>query len=181
MTAVDLEKLKYPIGNFEMPHEVSPEMIARYIAIIENFPQKIDSETAHLTDEQLDTPYRPNGWTIRQVVHHCADSHINALIRVKLGLTEDNPTIKPYLEAKWAELPDGKSMPVAISLNLLKSVHHRWIIVLKSMANADFKRTFIHPENNQLFRLEQNTALYAWHCEHHLAHITTLKKSKNWK
>ncbi|MEY4926625.1 MAG: hypothetical protein RI894_1061 [Bacteroidota bacterium] len=99
----------------------------------------------------------------------------------KTKISEDNPTIKPYLEAAWAELPDGKYMPVSISLNLLESVHHRWVLLLKSMKNSDFKRTFIHPENNQTFQIAQNTALYAWHCEHHLAHITTLKNTKNWE
>ena len=162
MTEAQLEKLKYPIGNFQMPDEVSPEMLARFIDTIEGFPTKIRKETVHLSDPQLDTPYRPDGWTIRQVVHHCADSHCNALIRLKLGLTEDNPTIKPYLEARWAELPDSQ-LPISISLTLLNSVHQRWVSVLKNMTPPEFKRTFVHPEHGQIFRLEQNTALYAWH------------------
>ncbi len=179
MTTAELEKLKYPVGNFEMPATITSEMRANYIAIIEAFPAKIAEAAAHLSDEQLDTPYRPEGWTIRQVVHHCADSHINALCRLKLGLTEDLPTIKPYMEALWAELPDSK-LPIDCSLVIIKNVHQRWVTILKNMTADDFSRSFIHPEHGFSFSLAQNTALYAWHCSHHLAHITTLKASENW-
>jgi DinB superfamily len=179
MTQEELEKLKYPIGHFDGQKPVTLELLAQYIATIACFPQRLEAETAHLSDEQLDTPYRPEGWTIRQVVHHCADSHINALMRIKVALTEENPTIKPYDEAACAELADYK-LPVNSSLLLLKSVHERWVVLLKSLSPTDLKRTFVHPEHGATFVIDTNTGLYAWHCDHHLAHITTLKQRKNW-
>ncbi|MEO6305324.1 MAG: YfiT family bacillithiol transferase [Bacteroidia bacterium] len=176
-----MEELKYPIGHYQKPEAFTKEILNEAISIIENFPKKLKQETEHLTDEQLDTPYRPDGWTIRQVVHHCADSHMNAMIRVKLALTEDTPTIKPYAEALWAELPDTKNLPIHFSLSILEGVHFRWATTLKNMKEKEFDRCFIHPEKGRELSLHESTGMYAWHCKHHLAHITSLKKRKDWK
>lgn len=177
---IDIEQLRYPIGRFNWPTNFTESEIANHIQIISKFPDKIKKETEQLNDEQLDTPYRPDGWTIRQVLHHCADSHMNAIIRFKLALTEDKPTIKPYMESLWAELPDGKNLPIIHSLQILEGVHHRLAIMLKSLSPQDLKRVFIHPEHNREISIQQNIAQYAWHGEHHLAHITELKKRNNW-
>ncbi len=177
---MSLEELKYPIGRFLKPIEINTDKLRSYISDISSFPGRLKHEVQNLTNEQLDTPYRPDGWTIRQVVNHCADSHMNALIRLKLGLTEDHPTIKPYLEDRWAELADGKLTPIEPALKILEGVHERWTILLNNMKKEEFKRKFIHPEHESPFQLDENTALYAWHCNHHLAHITTLKKTKGW-
>ncbi len=127
-----------------------------------------------LNEDQLNTPYRPDGWTVKQVVHHVVDSHMNSYIRFKWALTEDNPTIKAYFEERWAELPDSAETPVAISLNMLEALHYRFVILLKSLTAEDWDRTFVHPEHNQSFTLKMTVALYAWHSKHHLAHITKL-------
>src|ERR1035438_5796075 len=142
----DIEQLKYPIGKYQRPQEFTKEKYIECIKTIELFPSRLIKEISNLSDEQLDTPYRPYGWTIKQVVHHCADSHYNAFIRFKLALTEDKPTIKPYLEDKWAKLPDTTLAPIEFSLQILEGLHKRWIILLKSMSEEDFKRQFIHPE-----------------------------------
>jgi hypothetical protein len=176
-----MEALKYPIGHYTKPDIFTPQILSEYIAVISRFPQKLKLETEQLSDAQLDTPYRPDGWTIRQVVNHCADSHINALIRHKLALTEDAPTITPYAEALWAELPDCKHMPIQPALSTLQGIHARWVVVLKNLSDSQWQRTFIHPEKGKTFSLKESAGMYAWHCEHHLAHITELKKRKGWK
>ncbi len=178
---MDIEQLKYPIGKFARPKEISNADLNEYISTIENFPDNLRREVAHLTDEQLDTPYREGGWTIRQVVNHCADSHMNSLCRFKLALTEDKPTIKPYYEERWAELNDTKSIPVEPALKMLEGIHTRWAFLMKSILAEDWKKSFVHPESGREFPLDVTAALYAWHSKHHLAHITTLKKSKGWK
>jgi hypothetical protein len=178
---MNLEEMKYPIGRFKMPDLAAPESLGKYISDIELFPARLRAEVENLTDEQLDTPYRLDGWTIRQVVNHCADSHMNGLIRHKLLLTEDKPTIKPYLENLWAELSDSKSMPIESALQILFGVHKRWTVMLKSLSKDDLKRIYIHPEHGKEFQLVESIALYAWHCNHHLAHITELKKRKDWR
>jgi hypothetical protein len=178
--AQEIEKLKYPIGKFRMPKDLSPEFLASCIRVINEFPSKLKLETEELTEDQLDTPYRPGGWTIRQVVHHCADSHMNSLIRFKLALTEDTPTIKPYDENLWAELADCKNYPILSSLLILEGVHARWGGLFDSFLELDLNRTFIHPEQGKEMSLAQTMALYAWHCAHHLAHITELKKKMGW-
>lgn len=175
-----LEELRYPIGSFEKPDKITGEMISRYITELSRFPEHLRSEVEKLSEDQLDTVYRPGGWTIRQVVHHCVDSHMNSLVRLKLTLTEDNPTIKPYFEDRWAELTDSKSMPVEPALKMLEGIHERWTFLLAGLTDEQWKRSFIHPEHGRAVRLDQNTALYVWHCRHHLNHITTLKKSKGW-
>ncbi len=180
MSESELVSLKFPIGKFQKPTELSQELLEGYITDIETFPSRLKKELATLNDEQLDTPYRPDGWTLRQVVHHCADSHMNSLTRFKLALTEDKPTIKPYYEERWAELADSKTMPVQQSLLLLEGLHARWTVLLWSLTAAELKRSFIHPEHGKEFRLDENLGIYAWHCNHHLAHITMLKKAKHW-
>ncbi|PIF31565.1 DinB family protein [Flavobacterium sp. 9] len=181
MEELDLEKLKYPIGKFQAPQEYSPEYIADKIAEIESFPEKLKKETIHLTDEQLDTPYRPGGWTVRQVIHHCAESHMNCYIRLKWALTENNPVIKAYDEVLWSELNDNLNMPIQPTLTLLEGLHFRLGYIMKNLSESDLEKSFIHPENNSEYRIKQIIGSYAWHGNHHLAHITTLKKYKNWK
>lgn len=171
--------VRYPIGQFEKPNFINKQELSGWIRIIAEFPQEIASEVLSLTDEQLDTPYRDGGWTVRQVVHHCADSHMNAFIRFKLALTETNPTIKPYYEALWAELPDSK-IQLEPSLNLLKGLHERWSKLLESLDDEDLKRTYNHPELGRPIPLDEVIGMYAWHCNHHLAHITVLKRNQKW-
>ncbi len=175
-----LEQLKYPIGIFNKPELITKDILEQWVADISTFPKRILNEVINLTNEQLDTQYRPNGWTIRQVVHHCADSHMNSLIRLKLALTEDQPIIKPYFEERWAELMDTKSMPIAPSLKIIEGVHARWIILLNNLTDEQSARIFIHPEHGKIFRIDENIGVYAWHCNHHLAHITETKKRNNW-
>lgn len=175
-----MDKLKFPIGKFEKPKQITSEILSKWIQNIEQFHDKLSKVVSGLTDNQLDTPYRDGGWTIRQVVHHCADSHMNSLMRFKLALTEDNPTIKPYYEDRWAELPDGKKMDLAPSLQIISGLHTRWVYLLNSFTAEELERTFVHPEHNQSVTIKENIGIYAWHCNHHLAHITQLIASKNW-
>lgn len=172
--------LQYPIGKFQKPDEFTDEILIELINTLEDFPSKIRTETENLSDEQLDTVYRPGGWTIRQVVNHCADSHMNSLMRFKLALTEDEPEIKPYFEDRWAELEDSKNMNIDAALKMLEGIHERWTVLLRSLSKDQLSRTFIHPEHGMKFRLDENIAVYTWHCDHHLAHIKELKKRKNW-
>ncbi len=170
----DLENLKYPIGKYSKPDSITPEMLSDYISVIETFPQQISHEVVSLSNEQLNNTYRPGGWSIRQLVHHCADSHLNAFTRFKLALTEDQPTIKPYMEALWAELADSKTL-IEPSLKMIEGTHQRWSVLLKSLSHEDFQKSFIHPEHGRVFLLEESLALYAWHCRHHLEHIRKAK------
>jgi len=176
-----LEETKYPIGRFEKPDIITTEILNNNIKVIELFPSRLRVEVEKLTDEQLDTQYRPDGWTIRQVVNHLADSHMNSLIRFKLALTEEKPIIKPYFEDRWGELEDSKNIPIEPALKILEGLHNRWVVLLKSLSKKDLEKSFIHPEHGKEFRLDEIIGIYAWHCNHHLAHITTLKKIKNWK
>ncbi len=169
---LDLDKLKYPIGKFTAPEELSREELNRCISDICLLPEKIITSMDNLDEDLLDVAYRPDGWTRRQVVHHLADSHMNAYVRFKLALTEDNPTIKPYGQDAWAELQDSVNYPIEASLKIIDGVHSRWGHLLDSMLEADFKRTFFHPESKKLYTLEYTTALYAWHGNHHLAQIS---------
>jgi len=175
-----LYKLKYPIGEFVLPEPNTISDVTSYIKVIEELPSQIRREVEDLSEEQLDTPYRPEGWTIRQVIHHLPDSHLNSYIRFKWALTERNPIIKAYDETAWAELPDANSAPIDISLDLLESLHKRWVVVLKNLSPSDLNETFIHPETGAEIRLDVNIANYAWHSEHHLAHIVNLKKRMAW-
>jgi hypothetical protein len=175
-----LEELKYPIGEFEKPNFITKEILTQWISDISNFPNKLIFEVNHLTEEQLETQYRPDGWTIRQLIHHCADSHMNSLTRLKLALTEDQPTIKPYFEERWAELPDSKKMDINPSLKMIEGIHERWAVLLNNLTDEQYGREFIHPEHGKTFKVDENIGVYAWHCNHHLAHITETKKRNNW-
>ncbi len=165
------EKLKFPIGKCPKIDDVSENELKTWINTIENFPSKIKALTSTLSVEELNWIYRPKGWCIKQVVHHCADSHINSFIRFKLALTEDVPTIKPYEEALWAELADGTSNDISHSLQIIEGVHARWVLLLKSFGEKELNRQFFHPENLKISSLEETIGVYAWHCNHHLAHI----------
>ncbi|MEC3881621.1 YfiT family bacillithiol transferase [Parapedobacter sp. 10938] len=173
--------LRYPIGEFDKPAVITIPVLENWIETIGSFPGFLGLEVVMLTDEQLDTPYRTGGWTIRQVVHHCADSHMNAFARFKFALTEENSVIKPYKEALWAELYDSRSLPVASSLSILKGLHQRWYQLLKSLDEASLKRKYIHPERGQEFALDVAIGMYAWHSSHHLAHIKSIKRRMHWK
>jgi uncharacterized damage-inducible protein DinB len=161
---------RYPIGKFELPGTLSPARRADALARMAAMPSALHDAVRGLVDAQLDTPYRDGGWTLRQVVHHLADSHLNSYTRFRLALTEEAPTIKPYDEKAWAELPDAKSGALDSSLMLLEGLHARWAALLRSMTAADFARTFVHPERG-VMTLEATTRLYAWHCRHHVAHV----------
>jgi len=174
-----IERLKYPIGQFEKPENISQDLLTQWIAQIDEFPDKLRDEVSDLDEDQLDSPYRPEGWTIRQVVHHCADSHMNSLIRFKLALTEETPTIKPYREESWAELADGK-MPISPSLMLLDGLHSRWTALMRSLSEEELHRTYIHPGQGKKIALNETIGLYAWHGRHHLAHIREVKKRTGW-
>jgi uncharacterized damage-inducible protein DinB len=174
------EDLRYPVGKFTRPKSLTPKERADAIDAIVRAPAGIRAAVKGLSDKQLDTPYRPGGWTVRQVVHHVPDSHMNAYCRFKLGLTEDTPTIKPYDEARWAELPDGRSPLVDESLAMLEALHARWVVLLKNMKPADFARAINHPEWDAPMSLDTLLALYAWHGRHHTAHITELRKRNSW-
>ena len=172
--------LQYPIGRFEFPREVSSEDRARFIQEIAETPANLRAAVAGLSGEQLDTPYRPGGWTVRQVVHHVPDSHMNSYVRFRLALTEEEPTIKPYDEARWAELADARTAGIETSLALLETLHERWVLLLRALSDEDFRRQFRHPELG-VVSLEKNLALYAWHGRHHVAHITSLRERMGWK
>jgi uncharacterized damage-inducible protein DinB len=174
-----MEDLRYPVGRFQRPQSLDPQQRRAAIETIAEAPTKLRAAVAGLSDAQLDTPYRPDGWTVRQVVHHVPDSHLNAYTRFKLALTEDTPTIKTYNEAAWATLEDSKSTPVATSLALLDAVHDRWIRILRAMSPSDFARTLKHPENG-IMTLDQMLALYEWHSRHHVAHVTGLRARSGW-
>ena len=172
--------LQYPVGRFEWGGSNSPDDRRRLLDQIEQTPARMRDAVEGLSSEQLDTPYRPGGWTVRQVVHHVPDSHLNSYIRFKLALTEDEPVIKPYEQTRWAELEDGKSADVRISLALLESLHKRWILLLRSLSAGDYARKFRHPELG-VVTLDMNLALYAWHGRHHVAHITSLRERMGWQ
>lgn len=176
---VESPDLRYPIGKFKWEGQTSDQQRRQHIDEIGAAPARLRDALKGLSEQQLETPYRPGGWTVRQVVHHLPDSHMNAYVRFKLALTEENPTIKPYEEARWAELTDGRTAPVATSLALLESLHHRWVMLLTSLTTADWARTFQHPELGPM-TLEKNLALYAWHGKHHVAHITSLRDRNGW-
>lgn len=172
--------LRYPVGQFKFEGGLSDDDRRRLIDQIEEAPARLREAVAGLSPEQLETPYRPGGWTVRQVVHHVPDSHLNSYVRFRLALTEDEPTIKPYEEHRWAELHDARSAPLELSLDLLDSLHRRWVVLLRSLASEDFSRAFKHPEMG-LVTLDRNVALYAWHGRHHVAHITSLREREGWR
>jgi hypothetical protein len=174
----ELDDLRYPIGRFSRPASTDAATRAEHIQSLRLLPERLRAAVAGLNDAQLDTPYREDGWIVRQVVHHLADSHANSFIRFKLALTEDWPTIKPYDEAAWAQLADSK-IPIEGSLTFIGALHQRWGSLLESMTEEDFEKGFVHPENGRQ-NLALALAIYAWHCLHHTAHITALRARKGW-
>lgn len=170
---------RYPVGRFHKPQTIDSVAIETGLKTLEELPRQLRNAVADLNDAQLATPYREGGWTVRQTVHHVADSHMNAYIRMKLALTEDAPVIRTYEEALWAELSDGKSAPVEWSLQLLESLHSRWVMMLRSLDDKQWQRTFVHPEHGAV-SLQTGLLMYDWHSRHHLAHITSLRQAKGW-
>ncbi|HVM92671.1 MAG TPA: bacillithiol transferase BstA [Terriglobales bacterium] len=170
--------LRYPVGKFSYGGPPTPEQKRQFLDDIEQTPARLRAVVRGLSDQQLDTPYRDGGWTVRQVVHHVPDSHLNSYVRFKLALTEDEPTIKTYMEDRWAELPDSRQ-PIENSLAMLESLHRRWMVVLRNLSDADWKRTFRHPELGAM-TLEKTLALYSWHGRHHVAHVTSLRERLGW-
>lgn len=171
--------LKYPIGKFVWPEAVSDEERRGLISGIAALPANLRAAVAGLTEEQLDHPYRPEGWTVRQVVHHVPDSHLNSYTRFKLALTEDDPLIKPFEEDRWALLADSRDTPIEVSLALTEALHSRWVILLRSLSPEQWRRAFRHPEHGSV-TLDRALALYAWHGRHHVAHITSLRERSGW-
>jgi len=169
---------RYPVGKFRRA-EANTTDHAAAIAVIAALPANLRSAVAGLSDAQLDTPYREGGWTVRQLVHHLVDSHMNSYVRMRLALTEDWPTIKPYDEKLWAELPDARSAPVDMSLEIIDGLHARWVALLRTLSEDEWQRGYVHPENGRQ-TLAEAAALYAWHCRHHTAHITELRKRSGW-
>jgi hypothetical protein len=172
--------LRYPIGKFQWPASLGSEALRKVIAEIASAPAELRTAVNGLSEEQLETPYRPGGWTVRQVIHHVADSHINSYMRFRFALTEPEPTIKAYDENVWAQLPDASRAPVEPSLGLLDGLHGRWVMLLESFTPAEWARTFCHPERPDPLRLDSTAALYAWHGKHHAAHITSLRAARGW-
>lgn len=174
-----MQDLRYPIGKFSAQDTYTKEETIGFIENIESFPIRLEKEVVTLSDEQLDTPYREGGWTVRQVIHHLADSHMHAYIRVKWTLTEDSPIIKAYFEKLWAETPEN-SGKISLSIDLLKALHVKWSLLLKSIPDEKLERYFVHPETQRQVRINTLMGMYAWHGNHHLAHITGLKARMGW-
>ncbi len=175
-----MEDLRHPIGKFSFDREATAEKRAGWIRDITQVPAALRKAVAGLTAAQLDTPYREGGWTVRQVVHHIADSHMNSFTRIKLALTEDVPTIKPYDQNAWVTLADVKGMDIAPSLSLIEGLHARWAALLSSLSASDYARTFMHPENGRT-TVDRTVQIYAWHGKHHVAHITALRERSGWR
>jgi hypothetical protein len=175
-----LEALRYPIGRYTSPDHFDADEAAKQIAIIEALPRWMDIIIENLDAAQLATPYRPGGWTMMQTIHHVADSHMNAFMRLKLALTEERPTIKPYEEARWAETPEIEAVPVNVSITLLHALHRRWAALLRALNPEDWQRGYYHPEQQRTVTLWDMTAMYAWHCRHHMEHLRGLKERMRW-
>ena len=180
MTDTQLDQLRYPIGKFSFNANADANEIKKWIDEIEQLTAQLRKAVKGLSDSQLDTPYRDGGWTVRQVVHHLADSHLNAYCRIKLALTEDHPVIKPYEEKLWAEMDDAKKLPVEVSLSLLEALHTRWVYGLKKIADADLNKSVFHPESKREMSVKFLMNLYSWHGKHHTAHISSLRGRMKW-
>ena len=176
----DIENLKYPIGKYRVPDPITSDMISQWLQTLEDFPGQLRTMTASLTDEQLDTPYRPHGWTVRQLLVHIGDSHLNSYVRFKWALTEDKPVIKTYSQEGWVSLADVKTLSAAESVGFISAIHERWVKLLKSMTEDHWNRSFVHPETRREVGLKQNLALYDWHSRHHYAHIRNLVDREGW-
>ncbi len=179
-TTSNIEALRYPIGQASIPQQIQSQDIAQWIHVLERFPEKLRNLVKDLSDEQLETPYREGGWTIRQVIHHVADSHHHSYIRFKWALTEDSPVIKAYDEARWAELHDTRTAPIELSLQAIATTHAKLVYFLRGLEIVDFEKCFIHPETNKEVKLGENVGIYAWHSRHHYAHIENLLTLKGW-
>lgn len=175
------DALRYPIGDVSIPKDITKEYISKCIQTIADFPGKLSDLVSDLSEEQLDTPYRDEGWTIRQVIHHVADSHQHSYIRFKWALTEDKPVIKSYYEDRWGELFDTKTSPIELSLNVITALHAKWVYFLKGLSHSELNTVFIHPDGLAEVPLNENIGIYAWHCEHHYEHINQLMIRKGWK
>ena len=175
-----MSDLRFPIGKFQMQSIVNDEQRLQCIQDIADTPKHLRTAVLGLSEQQLDTPYRPEGWTVRQVVHHVPDSHLNAYVRFKLTMTEAEPGIKTYEESLWAQLPDARTAPIEMSLTLLESLHQRWVLFLKTLTQSDLQKQFNHPDHG-LMKLEFLLRLYSWHGKHHVAHITSLRERMGWK
>ena len=177
----DMEQLKYPIGKYVAPETYTVDQLHQWIGQIKALPMWMDACIENLDNAQLHVPYRDGGWTIQQVVHHVADSHMNAYVRLKLMMTEENPTIKPYKEELWAILPDTHVVPVNVSVTLLHALHIRWVAILNNIQPHDFERTYYHPQYGRYVTIWEMTAMYAWHSKHHVAHIRNLRERMGWQ
>lgn len=175
-----LEQLKYPIGRYEKPETFDPDLKKEWLGVLKALPSWMDASIENLDEAQLDVPYREGGWNIKQVVHHVADSHLNAYVRLRLALTEDNPTVKPYDEGAWAMLPDVNLVPVNISVTMLHAMHRRLVALLENIPEADWQKTYYHPDHKRNFPVWELVALYAWHSRHHTAHIQQLRLRMSW-
>ncbi|RZV58568.1 MAG: putative metal-dependent hydrolase [Flavobacteriaceae bacterium] len=180
MTENELEELRYPIGRFQAPDNITNKNIKDWITVLEQFPEKLSKLVSNLDDDQLNTPYRKDGWTVRQVVHHVSDSHHHSYTRFKWALTEDKPIIKAYNEQDWAKLFDTRNAAIEMSLNHLSAIHFKLVYLLRGLSEEQLNRSFIHPEGNIEVVLKQNIAIYTWHSNHHYAHIENLLKRKGW-
>lgn len=178
VNTMPLPKYRYPVGKFEEPEVITKDDIKAYTNTLRELPNVLRLALKDVTDEQLDTPYRNYGWNIRQVIHHLADSHMNSFCRFKLALTETNPTIKPYIESLWADMPDAKVLPIEPSLGIIEGVHFRWVHLLSGLHSSDYSRIYTHPEHNKIFRLDTTLAMYAWHSRHHFGHVNNVVKSE---
>ena len=175
---MNIERLKFPIGEYIPNKSPNETLLQQWIENIEIFPARVEDLIKGISTEKLNWKYRPNGWMVKQVIHHCADSHMNSIIRFKLALTEQTPTIRPYYEDRWADLNDSLTDEINESLNLLKGLHKKWTRLLKSLTKEQLEMEFVHPENGRKFNLAENIGIYAWHCNHHLAHIKNGINSK---
>ena len=180
MEDLTAEELRYPIGKVKLPDVIKSQDINDWISVLEETPNKVKHLVRNLNEKQLDTPYREEGWTIRQVLHHLVDSHMNSYIRFKWALTEDEPVIKAYFEERWAELPDSTGGPIELALEALEALHVKWTYLLRSLDKDQLKRSFVHPESKSKVSLEQNIGIYAWLSQHHIAHIENLMKRRGW-
>ncbi len=176
----DIESLKYPIGKFSRPDTITADHHENWISELENLPERLLKIVSPMTNDQLQTPYRPDGWNTRQVVHHIADSHANAFFRFKLALTEDHPAIKPYMQDRWAQCFDSAMVSVKPSLKIIEGIHQRWTMLLRTLTDKDWERTFYHPERQKDFTLSETTGLYAWHGRHHYQQIYDLAVRERW-
>ncbi|MFC4816468.1 MULTISPECIES: YfiT family bacillithiol transferase [unclassified Flavobacterium] len=175
---MNLDNLKFPIGQFSFPEDCNQELVVSWIETIASFPMQLKQVVGQLSCVELNWKYRPEGWCIKQVVHHLADSHMNALIRIKLALTEDSPVIRPYEEGLWAQLSDGLNDDISASLKIIEGVHIRWSQLLENLTEKEWNKTYFHPQHQRLFSVKEGLGIYQWHCNHHLAHIRQALNNK---